>query len=78
MHYGPSGDSRSFGSFTRNDAGRLKEKRERCVCGAEELPELVDKRGVLVVKSDATGDLADAVVQERGRRLSDLMRLLGL
>jgi bifunctional DNA-binding transcriptional regulator/antitoxin component of YhaV-PrlF toxin-antitoxin module len=54
------------------------EKGEMCLRVQTELPELVDKRGVLVVKSDATGDLADAVGRERGRRLSDLMQRVDL
>lgn len=41
----------------------------------EEPPPLVDKRGVLVVRAQPYGDLADAVARhERDRRVTDLLR----
>lgn len=54
------------------------EKGSICLRVQKELPELVDKQGVLVVRSEATGDLAEAVRGERGRRLSELMERAGL
>lgn len=56
-------------------AGRLI---EMCRRVQKELPELVDKQGVLVVKSKAVGDLTDAVEQDRGPRLSELMERVDL
>jgi bifunctional DNA-binding transcriptional regulator/antitoxin component of YhaV-PrlF toxin-antitoxin module len=44
-----------------------REKGEICLRVQKEIPELVDKYGVLVVKSEATGDLAEAVEHEHGR-----------
>jgi AbrB family looped-hinge helix DNA binding protein len=44
----------------------------------KELPEIVDKQGVLVVRSEAAGDVAEAVRRERGRRLSEFMQRAGL
>lgn len=55
-----------------------REKGEVCLRVQKELPELVDKQGVLVVKSQATGDLAEALKDERGRRLSGLIERAGL
>lgn len=55
-----------------------REKGEICLRLQEELPELVDKGGILVVRAEATGDLTDAVEHEHGRRLSDLLHRVGL
>ncbi|MBI4964363.1 MAG: AbrB/MazE/SpoVT family DNA-binding domain-containing protein [Desulfomonile tiedjei] len=55
-----------------------REKGEMCLRVQRDLPELVDKQGVLVVRSESVGDLADAVRHERGRRLSELRQRLGL
>jgi bifunctional DNA-binding transcriptional regulator/antitoxin component of YhaV-PrlF toxin-antitoxin module len=41
-------------------------------------PVLVDKGGVLVVRSEPLGDLSDITRQERERRLSDLLQKVGL
>ncbi|MGD2089832.1 MAG: AbrB/MazE/SpoVT family DNA-binding domain-containing protein [Candidatus Aminicenantes bacterium] len=37
-------------------------------------PKLVDKKGVLVVKSESKGDLTNTIKQERDRRIIDLMK----
>ena len=37
-----------------------------------EVPALVDKDGVLVVRAEPLGDLTDAIRQERDRRVSEL------
>jgi hypothetical protein len=42
-----------------------------------EAPFLVDKGGVLVVRAQPAGDLADAVQRERNRRALDLMERTG-
>jgi|GEM_PF-330523 len=55
-----------------------REKGEICLRVQKDLPELVDKEGVLVVRSEATGDLTAAVEQERARRLSALLQRVGL
>jgi AbrB family looped-hinge helix DNA binding protein len=55
-----------------------REKGEICLRVQKELPELVDKGGILVVRAEATGDLTEAVEQERGRRVSDLLQRVGL
>lgn len=54
------------------------EKGTICLRVQKEFPELVEKQGVLVVKSEAVGDLAAAVRCERDRRLSELMGRTGL
>jgi bifunctional DNA-binding transcriptional regulator/antitoxin component of YhaV-PrlF toxin-antitoxin module len=51
-----------------------RETGEVCLRVQNELPELVDKKGVLVVKSEATEDLAEVVKGERNRRSSQTMR----
>jgi hypothetical protein len=51
-----------------------REEGELCLRVQQELPLLVDKQGVLVVKSKAIGDLAKAVEHERERRVSDLLQ----
>jgi len=43
-----------------------------------EMPTLVDKGGVLVVKAESLSDLTDIVRQERDRRVSHLSRQAGL
>ena len=55
-----------------------RETGEVCLRVQKELPELVDKQGVLVVKSEAIGDLDKAVKDERDRRLSELIERAGL
>ena len=50
-----------------------REKGAVCLRVQKEFPELIDKKGVLVVKSEAVGDLAEAVKDERDRRLSELI-----
>jgi len=55
-----------------------REKGEICLRVQKAFPELVDKEGVLVVRSQATGDLAEAVEHEHGRRLSELLQRVGL
>jgi AbrB family looped-hinge helix DNA binding protein len=55
-----------------------REKGEICLRVQKELPELVDKEGVLVVRAEATGDLTQPVEHEHGRRLSDLLQRVGL
>ena len=40
----------------------------------KESPVLVDKKGILVVKSKSKSDLANIVQQERDRRIFDLMK----
>jgi AbrB family looped-hinge helix DNA binding protein len=37
-------------------------------------PILVDKEGILVVKSESKGDLTNIIQQERDRRIIDLMK----
>lgn len=37
-------------------------------------PLLVDKEGILVVKSESKGDLTNIIQQERDRRIIDLMK----
>jgi AbrB family looped-hinge helix DNA binding protein len=54
------------------------EKGEICLRVQTEFPELVDKEGVLVVRSGATGDLTEAVEREHDRRLSDLLQRVRL
>lgn len=54
------------------------ERGEICLRVQKEIPELVDKEGILVVRADATGDLTEAVEQEHGRRLSNLLQRVGL
>lgn len=54
------------------------EKGEMCLRVQRDLPELVDKRGVLVVRSETVGDLTGAVGRERDRRLSELRQRAGL
>jgi AbrB family looped-hinge helix DNA binding protein len=54
------------------------EKGEICLRVQKELPELIDKEGVLVVRAEATGDLTEAVEHEHGRRLSDLLQRVSL
>lgn len=54
------------------------EKGAICLRVQKDVPEIVDKRGVLVVRSEAAGDLAEAAEGERGRRLSVLMERTGL
>ncbi len=54
------------------------EKGEMCLRVQKELPELVDKNGVLVVKSEASGDPVEAVGHERGRHLSHHLQRAGL
>lgn len=55
-----------------------REKGEMCLRVQKEFPELVDKQGVLVVKSEAAGDLAEAVREEHDRRLSEIIQRAGL
>ncbi len=55
-----------------------RERGEVCLRVQKELPELVDKQGVLVVKSEAVGDLAEAVENEHSRRLFELIQRAGL
>jgi AbrB family looped-hinge helix DNA binding protein len=55
-----------------------RDKGELCLRVRQELPEIVDKQGVLVVRAKAVGDLADVVRNERDRRLSELNRKTGL
>jgi antitoxin component of MazEF toxin-antitoxin module len=43
----------------------------------ENLPVLVDKDGILVVRADPLTDLADAVRQDRDSRVSSLMEQAG-
>ena len=43
-----------------------------------EVPALVDKGGVLVVRAEPLGDLTDAIRQECDRRVSDLSQQTGL
>lgn len=54
------------------------EKGEICLRVQKEFTELVDKEGVLVVRSEATGDMTEAVEHEHGRRLSDLLQRVSL
>jgi AbrB family looped-hinge helix DNA binding protein len=55
-----------------------REDGEMCLRVHRETPELVDKEGVLVVKTEAVGDLTNAVGQDRDRRLSELIERAGL
>jgi len=55
-----------------------REEGEMCLRVQRDLPELVDKQGVLVVRSETAADLTDAVQHERGRRLSELRQRAGL
>jgi bifunctional DNA-binding transcriptional regulator/antitoxin component of YhaV-PrlF toxin-antitoxin module len=50
------------------------EKGEMCLRVQREIPELLDKQGVLVVTSGAVGDLTDAVGRERAERVYELMQ----
>ncbi|MBI3909647.1 MAG: hypothetical protein HY320_01780 [Armatimonadetes bacterium] len=43
-----------------------------------EAPVLVEKGGVLVVRAEPLGDVAEAVRQERGRRVQELVSRAGL
>ncbi len=42
-----------------------------CLRVQKEFPELVEKQGVLVVRSEAVGDLAEAIRGDRDRRISN-------
>ncbi|MEW6348080.1 MAG: hypothetical protein AB1646_03405 [Thermodesulfobacteriota bacterium] len=53
------------------------EQREICLRVRKELPELVEKGGVLVVRADAVGDLTDVVGNERRRRGGELVERAG-
>jgi AbrB family looped-hinge helix DNA binding protein len=55
-----------------------RDEGELCLRVRQELPEIVDKQGVLVVRAKAVGNLADVVRNERDRRLSELNRKTGL
>lgn len=55
-----------------------REKGEICLRVQKESSELVDKEGVLVVRSEANGDITEAVEHEHRRRLSDLLQRVGL
>lgn len=55
-----------------------REQGEICLRVLRELPELVDKQGVLVVKSEAVGDLTNPVRKERVQRLSELLQRAGI
>jgi AbrB family looped-hinge helix DNA binding protein len=46
---------------------------ELCLRIQEEAPMLVDKRGILVVRSKSKTDITNIIQQERNRRISDLM-----
>jgi bifunctional DNA-binding transcriptional regulator/antitoxin component of YhaV-PrlF toxin-antitoxin module len=46
---------------------------EFCLRVQKESPILVDKKGILVVRSESKTDLTSIIEQERNRRLSDLM-----
>jgi bifunctional DNA-binding transcriptional regulator/antitoxin component of YhaV-PrlF toxin-antitoxin module len=50
------------------------DKGQTCLRVQEESPTLIDKKGVLVVKVKAVGDLDGVVRHERDRRLSDLLQ----
>jgi len=54
------------------------DNRSVCLRVQSEMPALVDKGGVLVVKVEPRGDLTDVVRQERDRRVSDLSQQTGL
>ena len=54
------------------------DNRSVCLRVQSEMPALVDKGGVLVVKVEPRGDLTDVVRQERDRRVSHLSQQTGL
>ena len=51
---------------------------ELCLRVQEESPDLIDKRGVLVVRAEPLGDLTRVIQHERERRASDLVQRAGL
>lgn len=53
------------------------ENGELCLRIQQELPLLVDKEGVLVVRAETDADLTDAIRQSRNRRVSDLAQRVG-
>ena len=55
-----------------------REKGVMCLRIQKDVPELIDKQGVLVVRSEAVGDLSEAVEHEHGRRLAELVRRAAL
>jgi len=55
-----------------------REQGEMCLRVQEELPLVVDKQGVLVVKARAIGDLQEAVDHEHDRRVSQLLERVDL
>jgi hypothetical protein len=54
------------------------ERGEMCLRVQKELPLVVDKQGVLVVKARVVGDLSAAVDDERGKRLSQIIERVDL
>ncbi|NIM12665.1 MAG: hypothetical protein GTO45_11170 [Candidatus Aminicenantes bacterium] len=49
------------------------ENNELCLRVQKESPILVDKKGILVVKSEPKTDITNIIQQERNRRISELM-----
>ncbi len=51
-----------------------EEENEICLRIQKGTPKLVDKKGILVVKSESRSDLTNIIQQERDRRIFDLMK----
>ncbi len=54
------------------------EKDELCLRIQQDSPTLVDKQGVLVVRTEPDVDLANITQRERSRRASNLVQRVGL